>query len=128
MDPTTNTDNTNVTPPTDGVVNDLGASAMPPADLSVPAAPAAMPEAVEPSADDTTNVVESTDSVPTEPIIGMSAPISDDTAVESAPIDLPAVSDAPATDTAVAPENIPVEPAPTDTSSTPDSNQNLGSF
>lgn len=128
MDPVTNADNTNMTPSTDGTTNDLGATAMPSSDAAMPT-PAAMPEPMAPVAtDDATNVVEQPGSMPTEPIIGMSAPIDDTTTAEAAPIDLPAVSDMPEPQAEATPENIPVEPAPSDTASTPDANMQGGSF
>ena len=132
MDPTTNTDNTNVTPPTDGTVNDLGATAMPPADTVEPVQ--AMP--IEPSMSsiptEATDVVMPTVDAPTEPITGMSAPISDESVTtDAAPIDLPPAVESLSPDAAASPENIPVEPVPVDApadASAPDANLQNGAF
>jgi hypothetical protein len=129
MDPVANTDNTNVNPPTDGAVNDAGTPAAIPPVEETPAPDAVVPEPVAPApVDEGANIIAPTEPTPASPISGMSAPISEDTSVEPVPLDLPPVAPAPeAPEVAATPENIPVEPAPTDTS-TPDANQQLGSF
>lgn len=131
MDPITNADNTNVTPPSDGAVNDAGAAAMPPADAVAPA-PITTPEPNMSSIPtEATDVVMPAVDAPTEPINGMSAPISDEPVAVDVPIDLPAVSNAPTPDATASPENIPVEPAPIDApteASAPDANLQNGAF
>lgn len=131
MDANDNTDNTNPTPTNNGTNNDLGNTAEPStASSSVPTTESVEPvtemnTAVDP-AQEAASVVTPIEPTPAEPISGMSAPI-DDAPVEPVPVDLPAVNETPPAETTGTPENIPVEPAPTD-STTPDANQQLGSF
>lgn len=136
MDPITNTDNTNVTPQSDDATAGLDSGSTPITDASVtPVAepdtdsPASTTDTVTSEVTDTTQVSDSlgTDTV-SEQITGVSEPISDIPTTENDSVNLPPVAEV-ATDTVEsAPENIPVEPAPTDTPSTPDANLQNGAF